>query len=118
MNEVRSTQGSRPLVYAAAALSLTAGVSRLWVVPEHLGEWWVYGAFSLTAALAQGLYGVLLLRWPTEHSFLLGIGGNLVLAVFDVVAGAVGAPSFGTLVGGMGVLGVTAIAAGLMVVLA
>jgi uncharacterized protein (DUF305 family) len=118
MNEVRSINSWKPLLYAAAVLSLTAGLSRLWVVPEHLGEWWVYGVFFLAAALAQGLYGVLLLRWPTGPVFLLGLGGNLVLAVFDVVAGAIGAPSFGTVVGGVGALGAAAIAAELIAVLA
>jgi len=51
----------RPLrvLYAAAALSLLAALIHLWVTPEHLEEWWGYGAFFLVTALAQALYAPL-----------------------------------------------------------
>ena len=41
------------VLYAAAALSLLAALIHLWVTPEHLEEWWGYGAFFLVTALAQ-----------------------------------------------------------------
>lgn len=32
-----------PAVYAAAAFSLTAAMTHLWVAPEHLMLWWAFG---------------------------------------------------------------------------
>ena len=39
--------------YALLAHSV---LNHLWVMPEHFGEWWGYGAFFLVAACAQLLY--------------------------------------------------------------
>jgi spore coat protein A, manganese oxidase len=68
--------------YVAAGLSLAAALVHLWVLPDHFWEWWGFGAFVLVAALAQGLCGIALLRWPVRPLFLLGIGGNLALVAF------------------------------------
>src|SRR5215217_7330059 len=40
-------------LYAAAALSLLAGLIHLWVAPEHFEEWWGYGVFFLVAGAVQ-----------------------------------------------------------------
>ena len=63
-----SRHASRAIVAAlraSAALSLLAAAMHLWVVPEHLEEWWGYGAFFLVCAFAQGLYALGLLRRPS-----------------------------------------------------
>jgi hypothetical protein len=69
----------RPILYAAAALSLVAALTHLWVMPEHFEEWWEYGAFFLASTVAQAPYVPLLLRGPNRTIFLLGIGGNLAI---------------------------------------
>ena len=83
------------ILYPAAALSVVAALAHLWAMPDHFREWWGYGAFFLVAALAQGLYGLGLLRWPSRALFVAGLAGNLaVLGLFGVVHTR-GIPFFG-----------------------
>ena len=84
-----------PVLYAAAALSLAAALTHLWVTPEHFGEWWGYGAFFLVAASVQGLYVPLLLRWTTRAVLLAGITGNLAIVLLYLLTRTVGIPFFG-----------------------
>jgi hypothetical protein len=84
--------GGKLTLYAAAALSLVAAMIHLWVTPEHLAHWWGYGAFFLICALAQGLGGVFLLRWPTQPLLLVGIVGNLAIVVLYVISRTWGMP--------------------------
>ena len=90
---------SKMILYLAAALSLFAALIHLWVMPEHLEEWWGYGTFFLGAAMAQGLYGLALLRWSWQPLLLLGIGGNLAVIVLYGISRTVGIPFFGPHVG-------------------
>jgi FtsP/CotA-like multicopper oxidase with cupredoxin domain len=83
---------SREILHVAAALSLVAALIHLWAMPVHFEEWWGYGAFFLVAAIAQGLYSVSVLRWPTRLLFLLGIGGNLAIILLYLLTRAVGVP--------------------------
>ena len=85
----------RPMLYAAAALSLVAALIHLWVMPEHFAEWWGYGAFFLASAVAQMLYVPLLLRWPSRKILLLGVGGNLAIVSLYLLTRTVGVPYFG-----------------------
>ncbi len=84
-----------PVLYAAAALSLAAALTHLWVTPEHFGEWWGYGAFFLVAASAQGLYAPLLVRRHTRTVLLAGIAGNLAIVLLYLLTRTVGIPFFG-----------------------
>ena len=85
LNSVICSGRSKVILYVTAALSLFAGLIHLWVMPEHLEEWWGYGTFFLVAAMAQGLYGLALLRWSWQPLLLLGIGGNLaVIVLYDI----------------------------------
>jgi hypothetical protein len=84
-----------PTLYTAAALSLVAGLVHLWVMPEHFGEWWGYGAFFLASAAAQLLYAPLLLRRPTRALLLAGIAGNLAIVVLYLLTRTTGIPLFG-----------------------
>ena len=53
----------------AAGLSVFAAAIHIWVVPEHLQEWWGYGAFFLVLAAAQALYAGLILRSRGRRSW-------------------------------------------------
>jgi hypothetical protein len=108
---VRSNRhASRGLVAtlrAAAALSLLAAAIHLWVVPEHLEEWWGYGVFFLVLAVAQGLYTLGLLGWSSRPFLLLGVAGNLAVVILWLVTRTTGIPFFGPHAGeveGVGVL--------------
>lgn len=79
-------------LYAAVAFSLTAAVTHLWVTPGHFSEWWGYGAFFAVAALAQGIYAILLLRAPGRKLYLAGIAGNLAIVSGFVAAYTAGMP--------------------------
>ncbi len=85
----------KPILYAAAGLSLVTALVHLWVMPEHFEEWWGYGAFFLVAAAAQVLYAPLLLRWPNRAVLLAGIAGNLAIVVLYLLTRTVGIPLFG-----------------------
>jgi MFS family permease len=84
-----------PTLYAAAALSLVAGLVHLWVAPEHFEEWWGYGAFFLVAAAAQVIYVPLLLRWPSRAVLLTGIAGNMAIVALYLLTRTTGIPLFG-----------------------
>jgi len=78
--------------YALLAHSV---LNHLWVMPEHFGEWWGYGAFFLVAAVAQIGYVPLLLRWPNQMVLMLGIAGNSAIILLYLLTREVGIPLFG-----------------------
>ena len=84
--------GGKLTLHAAGTLSLVAAMIHLWETPEHLAHWWGYGAFFLICALAQGLGGVFLLRWPTQPLLLVGIVGNLAIVALYVISRTWGMP--------------------------
>ena len=88
-------KGRERTLYAAATLSLLAGLIHLWVTPEHFEEWWGYGAFFLVAGAAQILYVPIVLLWPTRVALLAGIAGNLAIVVLYLLTRTVGIPFFG-----------------------
>jgi hypothetical protein len=87
--------GTVATVRTAAALSLLVAAIHLWVVPEHFEEWWGYGVFFVVLAFAQGLYALGLLRWPTRSVLLLGVAGNLAVAILWLVTRTTGVPLLG-----------------------
>ncbi|MDQ3362874.1 MAG: twin-arginine translocation signal domain-containing protein [Actinomycetota bacterium] len=96
----------------AGALSLVAALAHFWAMPEHFEAWWGYGVFFLSAAVVQGLYGVVLLRRPGRTLLLLGLVGNLALVLLYTVTRTAGVPFFGPHAGeveGMEVLGLSAV---------
>ena len=103
----QTSQGTVATLRVVAALSLLAAAIHLWVMPEHLEEWWGYGAFFLVLAVAQGMYGLSLLRWPSRPFLLLGVAGNLAVAILWLVTRTTGIPLLGPHAGeveGVGVL--------------
>lgn len=84
------------ILRAAMALSLLAASVHLWVVPEHLEEWWGYGTFFLVLAAAQGVYAFGLLRRASSLPFLLlGVAGNLSVVILWLVTRTTGVPFLG-----------------------
>lgn len=107
-------------VCAASALSVGAAMIHLWAAPGSLEEWWGYGAFFLAAALAQGVFGVLILRYPARLLSLAGIAGNLSIVALYLLTRTYGVP-LGSHAGEIetaGVLDTAATAAELGVILA
>ncbi len=90
------------LVVGAAALAIVAALAHLWAVPVHFVDlwgyetflWWLYAALHLLIFVAQGLYGVALLRWPGQAMFLAGIALNLPVVALYAVSHTAGIPSF------------------------
>ena len=85
----------KAVLYAASALSMVAALTHLWAMLGHFEEWWVYGFFFLVAAVAQGLYGIAVLRRPGMPLLLSGVAGNLAVIFLYVVTRTTGVPFFG-----------------------
>ena len=99
------------LIKIAGLLSITAAFIHSYVIPEHLSEWWGYGAFFIAAIVLQALYGIVVLMQPWRFDkdgtrrissadyerplYLLGIFGNLAVMGLYVVTRTVGIPLFG-----------------------
>ena len=88
----------RAVLLPAAAMSLFAALVHLWATPEHLSEWWGYGAFFLAAALAQGVYAAALLRRPSRRLLLAGILGNSSIVLLYLATRTLGVLLFWRLV--------------------
>ncbi len=84
--------GGLKAAYVAAALSLLSALIHLWVMPEHFEEWWGYGVFFASAALAQGTLAIILLRCQGELIYVAGILGNIAIVAMYVVTRTSGIP--------------------------
>lgn len=102
----------RRLELYAVGLSGAAAVVHGIVVPEHLLEWWGYGAFFMLATAAQLGYAILLAlqTWRYDASgeflpdrgahtarrlYLAGIAGNAAIIGLYLVTRTVGIPLLG-----------------------
>lgn len=81
-----------PAVYAAAGLAFAAALIHLWATPEHLAQWWGYGAFFVATAAGQGAFGVALLRRVTQPLVLAGIWANAAIIALYIVTRTLGLP--------------------------
>lgn len=103
---------SRRLELYAAGLSAAAAIIHGLVAPEHLAEWWGYGAFFIAATVAQGGYAILLALQPWRYDatgelrpahgaqaarwvYLVGIVGNAAIVGLYVVTRTIGVPLLG-----------------------
>jgi hypothetical protein len=73
-------------------LSLYAAVLHLYVTPEHVREWWGYGAFFVGVTITQVLFAFLVLRWPRTVTAVAGITGNLTVVGVYVLSRTNGLP--------------------------
>jgi hypothetical protein len=100
------------LARICGVLSLAAAALHAGLVEEHMDEWWGYGSFFITASLAQGLYGLVLLALPRQppweasqwHTFRLrlfsaGVIGNLAVIALYALTRSVGIPLLGPAAG-------------------
>jgi hypothetical protein len=94
-NTSRLVTPPRNILYPIAGFSLVAALIHLWVIPEHFEEWWGYGLFFLIATIAQALYAVILLRWPSQKLVIAGIVGNSAIILLYLVTRTIGIPFFG-----------------------
>jgi hypothetical protein len=78
--------------WVAAGASTTAAAVHLYVTPDHLREWWLYGGFFVAVTVAQALLAVLLLRGPGVGVVLLGIWGTVGLIAIYVISRTAGLP--------------------------
>lgn len=83
------------ICYSAAALSFGAAILHALVAPEHFEEWWGYGTFFCVVAIAQGLFGIALLRRPSRWLLPAGIVMNLLFIAIYVVTRTAGIPLVG-----------------------
>ena len=97
--------------YGAAALSLAAGIVHGIATTEYWAWWWGYAAFFLYAALAQIVYGLVLIMQPWRYDetgglrtsgasrarpvFVLGVVGNGLIILLYIITRTVGIPFFG-----------------------
>jgi hypothetical protein len=116
----KSSTRSEPAVYVAASLLVAASLIHLWVMPEHFRGWWGYGVFFIVVALAQGLFAVALLRWPSQQLCFAGVWVSLFTVVLYVATRAYGTPmgAHAGEVKGAGMLDLSATAAELGVIVA
>lgn len=78
---------------AVGILSIAAGVLHASVVQEHAEEAALFGAFFVVAALAQGVWGSLLLNGPAPQWVLTaGALGNLAIVGVWIVSRTAGLP--------------------------
>ncbi len=75
-----------------ALASVLAGAIHLAVAPEHVEEWWLYGAFFVVIGLFQLAYATTVLRWPTPFGALTGILVNLGIVLTWVASRTTGLP--------------------------
>src|SRR3954447_19200197 len=76
---------------AAGAATIAAAV-HLYITPEHLREWWLYGGFFVALNFRQLLLAVLLRRGPGARVVLLAIWGTVDLIAISVISRTVGLP--------------------------
>ena len=75
-----------------ALASVLAGGIHLAVTPEHLEEWWVFGAFFIVVGGFQLAFAALVLRRPTWPVALTGIIVNLGVVLVYVASRTTGLP--------------------------
>jgi hypothetical protein len=66
-----------------AALSIAAGVIHAVVVPEHLEEWWVFGAFFIITAVFQLAWAAVMALRPSAIVYTTGgLVNGAIIAVW------------------------------------
>src|SRR3954453_10974769 len=76
---------------AAGAATIAAAV-HLYITPEHLREWWLYGGFFVAVTVAQAALVLLLLRAPSVGVIFLAIWGTVGLIGIYIISRTVGLP--------------------------
>ena len=90
--DVRLCRGTTAAGVAACASTVAATVHVL-VVPEHLAQGWLHGAFLAAVAVAQALLALVLLRRPTLSAVVLGLWVTVGVVLVYVASRTVGLPT-------------------------
>ena len=69
------------LRWSAALLTAAAAAIHFAVIPEHFDEDWTFGVFFATAAWAQLLWALVVIRSGQRRLLLAGIAGNVAIAL-------------------------------------
>ena len=75
-----------------AAASIGAGVIHALVVPEHLEEWWLFGAFFVLCAAFQMAWGVAWIVAPSTGLARVAIVGNGAMVAVWAASRSAGLP--------------------------
>jgi len=75
-----------------AALSIGAGVIHAAVVPEHLDEWWFFGAFFIITAVFQLAWAAVVVLRPSAIVYTNGALVNGAIIAVWVLSRTVGLP--------------------------
>ncbi|GAA1897950.1 hypothetical protein [Lapillicoccus jejuensis] len=79
-------------LWVAAGASVVSAAVHLAVVPEHLEESWLYGAFFLVLTLLQVAWAALAVRRPTPRLLLAGAVASGLVALLWAATRTVGIP--------------------------
>src|SRR6266700_1042630 len=80
------------LLLLAALLSLGAAVIHVAVAPEHLAEFWAFGAFFTGAGVVQAALAVAMLAVPARRLLAAALVGTLGVLGLWVVSRTAGVP--------------------------
>jgi hypothetical protein len=102
---------NRRIIFWTAILSILALVAHAIDAPDHLTEWWGYGAFFVVIAAFQFFYGAALFLRPWRYDdsgnvrsnadrygrpyFILGTALTSLVIIVYIITRTVGMPFFG-----------------------
>jgi hypothetical protein len=112
---ITSAAGFDKVNYRAATLSMVAGVVHGIAMAQYMPQWWGYGIFFVGAALAQIIYGVVLLIKPWQYDetggiresdtsgarviYIVGLLMTVAFIVFYLITRTLGIPFMGPMAG-------------------
>lgn len=88
----RSVDTPDVLRFAAAVASSAAAAIHFAVIDQHFAEYWLFGAFFVTVALAQLGWVVSVVSRPTRTLYVVGALGNALIALTWLVSRTRGLP--------------------------
>jgi hypothetical protein len=80
--------------YSVASAAAGAAAIHYAVVAEHFDEWWGFGLFFVSSAVAQLVWAMVVVASPSRPVIWFGVVGNAAIVVLWIVT-----RTFGTLVG-------------------
>lgn len=86
----RAVESVRPLTLAALS-GLAAGIHAA-VVPEHVEEYWLFGAFFVALTVFQAGWALAIVRRPTARVALVGMVVSTAVVVVWVLSRTTGLP--------------------------
>ena len=88
----RSAEPPEVLRFAVAVASAAAATIHFAVIDQHLAEYWLFGVFFVAVALAQLVWMVAVVSYPTRTVYIVGALGNGLIAMTWVISRTTGVP--------------------------